>query len=220
MPQSSASTQAQAQSQAPPRTIAGNAPQQIKDLLSDLITFFGMNLLKPGSVPGLPTSSASSDSLTSLTPEPVLDYVPIFGDSIVKRLMTTEVSINQKAEEPKKLEGRVVCEITVDEDMINGAGNVHGGCLAFLIDACSTLSLTALRASQTGVPFYGVSQSLNIVYHSPAGMGEKLRLVNTTMTAGARAVSARTEVWNDTHHRLVASGVHIKMEPSEPKANL
>ncbi|KAJ7839312.1 hypothetical protein B0H13DRAFT_1454238, partial [Mycena leptocephala] len=49
--------------------------------------------------------------------------------------------------------------------------------------------------------------------HSPATVGETLRIVNTTMTVGARALSARTEIWNATKHRLVASGVHIKMKP-------
>ncbi|KAJ7617938.1 hypothetical protein FB45DRAFT_872385 [Roridomyces roridus] len=33
-------------------------------------------------------------------------------------------------------------------------------------------------------------------------------------------MSARTEIWNKTQHRLVASGVHIKMQPSAPAAKL
>jgi hypothetical protein len=66
--------------------------------------------------------------------------------------------------------------------------------------------------------------------------------VNTTLTVGSRVESVRTEasivfifilfhlqvstdlffggpllkIWNVTHHRLVASGVHIKMPPSQP----
>lgn len=74
-----------------------------------------------------------------------------FADSVGGRLRVTEVSINQKAEEPEKLEGRVVCDLTVEEgssiarsasyplinddvDMLNGGGTVHGGCSAYLID--------------------------------------------------------------------------------------
>ncbi|KAF7368631.1 4HBT domain-containing protein [Mycena venus] len=135
-----------------------------------------------------------------------------FGDSIIRRLVVTHASVDQKAEEPLKQEGRIVCELIVTEDMLNGGGNVHGGCSAFLIDVCSTFSILAL---QPGRPT--VSQSLNIVYHSPATLGETLRIVNTTIAVGARAISARTEIWNATKHRLVASGVHIKMEPSEAK---
>ncbi|KAJ6468961.1 HotDog domain-containing protein [Mycena vulgaris] len=163
--------------------ISGNVAEEMKAALSDLPTTFG---------------TRSFDK-------------PIFGDSIFKRMQVTHASVNNKAEEPLKKEGRVVCELVVTEDMLNGGGNVHGGCSAFLIDMCSTLSLIVFNGGPS------VSQSLNIVYHSPAGLGEKLRIVNTTMTVGARAMSARTEIWNDTHHRLVASGVHIKMQPSAPK---
>ncbi|KAF8142798.1 HotDog domain-containing protein [Mycena galopus ATCC 62051] len=135
-----------------------------------------------------------------------------FGDDIFRRLVITHASAENKVEEPLKQEGKVVCELLVTEDMLNGAGTVHGGCTAFLIDLCSTLCLLALRP---GIP--SVSQSLNIVYHSPAALGETLRIVNTTMTVGVRTMSARTEIWNATKHRLVASGVHIKMQPSEAK---
>ncbi|KAJ7682938.1 HotDog domain-containing protein [Mycena rosella] len=166
-----------------PNTIIGNIDDGMKEMLSDLTNFFGKRR----------------------------NNKPAFGDDITARMVVTHASVQDKADEPHKKEGRVVCELVVTEDMLNGGGSVHGGCSAFLIDMCSTLSLIIF----SHVP--SVSQSLNIVYHSPAGLGEKLRIVNTTMTVGARAMSARTEIWNDTHHRLVASGVHIKMQPSAPK---
>ncbi|KAF9463089.1 hypothetical protein BDZ94DRAFT_1260034 [Collybia nuda] len=174
--------------------IAGNASDDIKRLLGKPCAYF-----------------------TNLPPGP---HGLIFGQSIVERLVVTEISVHRKAEEPKKLEGRLVCELVVDEDMVNGLGNIHGGCSAFLIDVCSSLALTALSMANTGDTYSSVSQSLNVVYHSPAALGDRIRLVNTTMTLGARAHSARTEIWNVTHHRLVSSGVHIKMQPSYPKANL
>jgi len=65
-----------------------------------------------------------------------------------------------------------------------------------------------------------VSQALNVVFHSPAAIGDKLRIVNTTITVGGRAMSARCEIWNETHHRQVATGLHIKMLPSQQKAQL
>ncbi|KAF8076882.1 HotDog domain-containing protein [Lyophyllum atratum] len=146
---------------------------------------------------------------------------PIFGDSIIRRLAVTEISVEKNKEEPERLEGRVVCEVTVEEDMINGTGSVQGGCSAFLIDVCSSMALMALRMTNTGKIYGSVSQSLNVVYHSPADLGDHLRIVNTTITLGARAQSVRTEIWNTSHHRLVSSGVHIKMQPSPPpKANL
>ncbi|KAJ3741446.1 HotDog domain-containing protein [Lentinula detonsa] len=139
-----------------------------------------------------------------------------FAASVITRLSLTEVSIKSNAVEPQRKEGLVVHTITVEEDMVNGGGNIHGGCSAFLIDICSTASIMALKISQ-GLTTLDVSQSLNIVYHAPAAIGESLRIVNTTMTVGRRVASARTEIWSETHHRLVASGVHIKMEPSPTK---
>ncbi|KAJ7041239.1 HotDog domain-containing protein [Mycena alexandri] len=136
---------------------------------------------------------------------------PEFGDTILAQLLVTHASVQRKLEEPLKKEGRVFCEIIVVPDMLNGRGDLHGACSAFLIDMCSSLCLMVLQRGMH------VSQSLNVVYHSPASLGEKLRIINTTMTVGARAMSARTEIWNATQRRLVASGVHIKMQPSTPK---
>ncbi|KAJ7621291.1 HotDog domain-containing protein [Roridomyces roridus] len=165
--------------------ISGNASDEVKTVLSDIPKFFGAR------VPNR------------------------FGDSIVQRMKVTHASLEPKADEPRKKEGKVVCEVEVREDMLNGGGNVHGGCSAFLVDLCSTLALIVFEPGVSTV-----SQSLNIVYHSPATLGDTLRIVNTTLTVGARAMSARTEIWNKTHHRLVASGVHIKMQPSAPAAKL
>ncbi|KAJ7619444.1 HotDog domain-containing protein [Roridomyces roridus] len=163
--------------------ITGNAPDEVKEVLSNIPNLFGA---QQANVAGG------------------------FGDSIVQRLQVTHASLEAKADEPMKKEGKVVCELEVRQDMLNGGGNVHGGCSAFLVDICSTLSLFVY---EPGAPT--VSQSMNIVYHSPATLGDKLRIVNTTLTVGARAMSARTEIWNATSHRLVASGVHIKMQPSK-----
>ncbi|KAG2143626.1 HotDog domain-containing protein [Suillus clintonianus] len=138
-----------------------------------------------------------------------------FGAQFVSRMQITEASVLPMTEEPEKFEGRVVFEMIVDEDMLNGAGNMHGGCLAMMIDTCSTAPFYVLGAATRGQGVFGVSQSLNIVYHSPALPGDKLRIVNTTLALGSRALSSRCEVWSVTRHRLVASAVHINMVPSE-----
>ncbi len=38
-----------------------------------------------------------------------------FGDSIGQRIEITEISLVNKVDEPQKLEGVVVCEVTVEE---------------------------------------------------------------------------------------------------------
>ncbi|KAG1750943.1 HotDog domain-containing protein [Suillus occidentalis] len=147
-----------------------------------------------------------------------------FESEFASRLRLTEISILSKTEEPEKLEGRVVAQVTVDKEMLNGAENIHGGCSAMMIDmhmhSCSSMPIYVLGASTSGHGVFGVSQSLNIVYHSPALLGDKLRIVSTTLAVGSRALSSRCEIWNATRHRLVASAVHIKMVPSEPKATV
>ncbi|KII94711.1 hypothetical protein PLICRDRAFT_82803, partial [Plicaturopsis crispa FD-325 SS-3] len=139
---------------------------------------------------------------------------PGFMLSVLRRMAVTDVSIVPKAEEPQKLESRVVCEMIVEEDMCNPYGHIHGGCSAFLIDVCSTLAILAYgRAGNDGV-VYTVSQAIDVVCHSPALLGDKIRIINTTLTVGGRTMSARTEIWNVTSSRLVSTGTHIKMFPS------
>ncbi|OAX43381.1 hypothetical protein K503DRAFT_731781 [Rhizopogon vinicolor AM-OR11-026] len=153
-----------------------------------------------------------------------------FDSELISRLRLTEVSVLPKAEEPDKLEGRVVFEVTVDEEMLNSNGSIHGGITAMIIDEhvssthvrwqvndCSTMPIYVLGLATGGRATGGVTHSLNVVYHSPALLGDKLRVVSTTLTLGNRALSSRCEIWNATRHRLVASAVHLKMDPSEPK---
>ncbi|KAL5525412.1 hypothetical protein ACEPAF_9282 [Sanghuangporus sanghuang] len=140
-----------------------------------------------------------------------------FADAIGGRLVITEAEVARKREEPERTEARVVCEIDVEQDMVNGGGNMHGGCSAYLIDVCSTLPIIALMDALKRGGRGGVSQVLDVVYHSPARVGDRLRIVSTTISLGARAMSARSEIWNQTQHRLVATGVHIKMDPSPSK---
>jgi len=136
----------------------------------------------------------------------------VFGTSVGKRIVITEASIVPKAEEASRTEARVVCEVTVEEDMLNPGKSLHGGCAAFLIDSCSTLVFVAAGRSA------GVTASLDCVYHAPAALGSKLRIVNTGMAVGARIMSARTEIWDDTKKRLCVTGIHVKMEPSPAKS--
>ncbi|PPQ94811.1 hypothetical protein CVT25_007448 [Psilocybe cyanescens] len=174
--------------------IAGNCSEETKQLLGNIRTF-----LRFGGKEGTTQ----------------------FGDAIQSRLRVTEMTVNKKVEEENKLEAKVVMEIEVQEDMLNPGGNVHGGCSAFLVDVCSSISLYAMILSTQGTMYMTVTQTLDSVYHSPAQPGDTLRIVNITLTLGARSHSARTEIWNVTKHRLVASGTHVKMVPSplhvEPK---
>ncbi|KAG6334335.1 hypothetical protein ID866_4759 [Astraeus odoratus] len=57
-----------------------------------------------------------------------------FEYEIASRVVWKEMSVVNKADEPEKLEGRTVFEITVEDDMVNPLGALHGGCSGLLID--------------------------------------------------------------------------------------
>jgi len=143
-----------------------------------------------------------------------------FANDVAKRLLLTEVSIRPNATEPTKNEGVVVYEIETFDGMLNSMDQVHGGCLAFLLDICSSMPIIALSLANGGSGSGGVTQAMNMIYHSPTPSGECLRIISTTLTMGARAMSARCEIWNISKNRLVLSGTHVKMEPSAPRSKL
>ncbi|KAI6146118.1 hypothetical protein BKA82DRAFT_4157837 [Pisolithus tinctorius] len=140
-----------------------------------------------------------------------------FGTRTAKSLKLVEVSILPKIDEPKRQEARIILETTVKEDMLNLAGNVHGACITYLVDICSTLPIMALSRAQGGEGLPGVSQHIDIIFHAPASLGDKLKLITTTITVGGRTASSRIDLWDATHHRLIASGTQIKMEASQSK---
>ncbi|KAF8841558.1 hypothetical protein BDN67DRAFT_901141 [Paxillus ammoniavirescens] len=98
---------------------------------------------------------------------------------------------------------------------------LHGAWSALLIDNCSTMPIALLSLATIGKGDLGVSQSINILFHAPAvsDVRDRLRIGSTTISLGSRTLSSRCEIWNVTHHRLVASGVHIKMSASDPRAS-
>ncbi|KAG6879021.1 hypothetical protein C0992_005770 [Termitomyces sp. T32_za158] len=57
-----------------------------------------------------------------------------FAKSIAHRIEVVEVSVVSNPDDKHKVEGKVVCELDVTEDMINESGYLHEGCAVFLID--------------------------------------------------------------------------------------
>ncbi|KAF8589645.1 hypothetical protein K439DRAFT_325892 [Ramaria rubella] len=141
-----------------------------------------------------------------------------FGHSVGKRLRLSRIDIGSKLEESTRQEARVVCEITVESDMVNAIGTLHGGCSAFLIDDCSALPLIALGHRLHKFAAHGVSQNLSTCYHAPAFIGSQLKIISSSLSYGSRIMSSRCEIWDKTNRRLVASGVHTMMHPSPSKS--
>ncbi|PIL28311.1 hypothetical protein GSI_09600 [Ganoderma sinense ZZ0214-1] len=137
-----------------------------------------------------------------------------FAKGVGSRLELTRVEAYERPEDGR-LHAEVAFEIDMDEDMLNAGGNLHGGCTMFMIDVCSIALLVLGIARDMTVNL--VSQAITTVFHAPATVGARLRIVNQTVSFGARTVSVRTEIWDTTNRRLVATAVHNQMSPSEPK---
>ncbi|KZS91315.1 hypothetical protein SISNIDRAFT_487635 [Sistotremastrum niveocremeum HHB9708] len=169
-------------------SIKGNAPDAIKTHIAGILFFF-------------------------------IFHKESFAHSVGKRIKVVEAdaedpssgesAIKGTNEAPSRRRATVICECTVEQDMVNGAGNMHGGCTGYLMAA------TKNKDGSYGTS--GVSQSLNIVYHAPAPVGTQLRIVSSTVAVGGRVMTARCEIWDKALDRLVASCVHTKMNPSHPK---
>ncbi|KAI0697290.1 HotDog domain-containing protein [Cerioporus squamosus] len=170
--------------------------------------------------PNMASGSAEVRFSSNLTPQhraAILDFEdlvmrrgPRFGRATTSRLELREVDVYERPED-QKLHARVVFEIDMAEDMLNLVGNMHGGCTMHLIDVCTTIALNALRIAMDKEGDY-VSHGINTVFHAPAKVGARLELINTTTAWGSRAVSARTEIWDITNRRLVATGIQNQMQ--------
>jgi len=140
---------------------------------------------------------------------------PGFASSILSRVKVTDVSILPSREDPLKLEGKVTCEVEVTTDMCNERGVLAQGCLVTLLDEGTNLSMAVASAAEGSWQSVGVSQTINVFFHAPATIGVKLRLVHSSMASDSRINSARSEIWDATNHRLVASGTQLAMSPSK-----
>lgn len=139
-----------------------------------------------------------------------------FGHSVAKAVKFVDISAHGSHEKQGRMEATTVTEIVVSKSMLNGAGMLHGGCLAFLIDNCCSTPLVALGLIQN-INGVGVTQSMNIMFHSPAPSGSCLRIISTSVAMGGRIMSARCEVINKKTGSVVASAYLNKMQPTTSK---
>ncbi|KAJ7261178.1 hypothetical protein C8J57DRAFT_1337267 [Mycena rebaudengoi] len=141
-----------------------------------------------------------------------------FAGSSSRGTKVIEVSMYHNPLE-NALVGTMVNEINVTEEMLDDQDHLSSAFIVLLIDECATAITAALDLAKGGLGVAGVSQSLNTVFHESASLGARIRIINTTLTSGLDKMSCRSEVWDLSQKRLVASGVFVGMFPS-PKARL
>ncbi|CAM0139537.1 hypothetical protein VKS41_004647 [Umbelopsis sp. WA50703] len=103
----------------------------------------------------------------------------------------------------------LVFEFVVAENHTNGIGNLHGGCVATLIDLCSSLAI--LVSHEKHVPWRtpGISTELAVSYIAGAPEGTKLRIENELLRSGKTLANLYTKIYNESG-KLCYSGTHTK----------
>lgn len=136
------------------------------------------------------------------------------------------VEMNVYGVEDGKLIGkaRAQCtyEVVANKDMGNVFGVLHGACAALLLEIC-TVSPIVMLGLALGHDTTGITQGMNYVYHQPARLGRKLRIVSSTMSIEGRIRTARGEIWDGDTLCIscVHSIVHIGKElPGKTRAKL
>ncbi|KAF8660492.1 hypothetical protein AX16_001617 [Volvariella volvacea WC 439] len=139
-----------------------------------------------------------------------------FGHKVGKSVRFTNVNIDRRMERQGRLEATTVAEVVVTKHMLNGAGMLHGGCVAYLIDNCCSTPLVVLGLVQN-VNGVGVTQSMNVLFHAPASLGTRLSIESTSVSLGGRVMSSRCEIIDKDTGRIVASAFLNKMQPAMSK---
>ncbi|KAF5333610.1 hypothetical protein D9611_002768 [Ephemerocybe angulata] len=151
--------------------IAGNASPSTKRVLGNVPLFFRNRY--PATVKG-----------------------PIFAESIFPRIKVVEITTdeNREPEVVGKKVGRVVVEVVVDDDMLNGGATLHAGCAAALIAMTSTSAIEALIAASAGHVINNLSQAVNVIYHSPAENVHMSWILTTLSFNSGKGLAAHLEV--------------------------
>ncbi|KAM8966943.1 acyl-coenzyme A thioesterase 13 [Pelodytes ibericus] len=101
--------------------------------------------------------------------------------------------------------GKVVCELTVQEEHTNRAGNLHGGFTATLVDMVST---AALMHTERGAP--GVSVDMNITYMNAAKIGDSILITAEVLKQGRSLAFATVDLTDKATGKIIAQGRHTK----------
>ncbi|KAI7901431.1 HotDog domain-containing protein [Cokeromyces recurvatus] len=108
------------------------------------------------------------------------------------------------AAEPNKL----TWEFAVKENHCNQLGNLHGGCVATLIDICSSYAIL-VATSHKPWNLIGISTDLSVAYLRGISEGEIIRIVCEVQRVGSTLSNIFTRIY-DQENRLCYSGSHTK----------
>ncbi|CAD6890869.1 unnamed protein product [Tilletia controversa] len=115
----------------------------------------------------------------------------------------------------------LVCEMQATDKMANGLGNVHGGCVATIVDCITSACIYCHTTGEIPDPWsmLGVSQSLSIVYLSPLPIESYMDIIITVASVGRSISVTQAEIWvkdgkGGKRIRKAALGTHTKVDNS------
>ncbi|KAI1789383.1 hypothetical protein LXA43DRAFT_974315 [Ganoderma leucocontextum] len=146
----------------------------------------------------------------------VADYPAskVFGHEQGKGLQLVEAFVRSRGSDQdgdkaqNHLEAVTVCELIVEDNMLNVHGTFAGACAVHMVDIATFSPLFAL-AMVTGFDPSGFSTSMNVIWHAPAFAGSTLRFVGTSLSCRTKMASAQCEVYDVEKETLIVSATHI-----------
>ncbi|KAF8652268.1 hypothetical protein AX16_004484 [Volvariella volvacea WC 439] len=193
--------------------IGGNAPRVIKEIPVKWFNLSHAHIRKGGWGYGIGPRMEVKEVWLSRYELGVAELVEVRMDLVTAGRGIKEEERMFGTEKP--LEAKVVVEIDATHEMLNArTGAVAEGCIFYLLDECTAVAAGVLSASEGHGKFGqpGLSQSINVLFHSPAPLGTRLRLVSTSTSSGS--LSSKCEVWDLKNRKLVATGTQLHMQPS------
>ncbi|KAI8100018.1 HotDog domain-containing protein [Halteromyces radiatus] len=112
---------------------------------------------------------------------------------------------------------KLIWEFDVHDNHCNQLGNLHGGCVATLIDVCSSFA-TLVHEGTNRWDMIGVSTDLGVSYMNGVSSGNRIRLECEVQKLGKTLGYIYTKVY-DEDNRICYSGSHTKYTISR-KSNL
>ncbi|OBZ82707.1 Acyl-coenzyme A thioesterase 13 [Choanephora cucurbitarum] len=103
---------------------------------------------------------------------------------------------------------KLTWEFVVEQPHCNLLGRVHGGCVATLIDICSSFAIM-VNSGRHQWEMLGVSSDLSVTYMSGAAVGQVLRIECETQRVGKNLANIHTKIY-DQQNRVCYSGSHTK----------
>ncbi|KAI8370320.1 HotDog domain-containing protein [Radiomyces spectabilis] len=103
---------------------------------------------------------------------------------------------------------KLIWEFTVEEIHCNQLGNLHGGCVATIIDICSSFAIL-VHEGKAKWSLIGVSTDLSVSYMRGVPEGVTIRLECEVQRVGKTLANIYTKVYDD-HGNICYSGSHSK----------